>query len=192
MASQILSAFPKPPTHIPTNPHPTSPSPTPSQGRKSVDSSSKDKRRSRGSSFTSRSDGLPRMSTESIHETKTTTPIEASLSHSMPDRPSLSKEKETSEFGERRRDGSRLGQYENLRRSLHKDSDGNSSRGSHYRDSGISQGTLEGSSGSSGHSNLITPQTPSALSSRPASFIGRYHLHLALRKILAVALANDI
>jgi hypothetical protein len=173
MASAILSAFPRLPTHIPTTPSSSRP-PTPNQGQKSIESSTKDNRQSRGSSFTSRSEALPRMSVESSHEPNSINPIiEPS---SVPDRPSFLKEKEIDEFGERRRDGSRQGHYENLRRSLHKDSDGNSSRGSHYRDSGVSQGTMEGSSGSSGHSHLLTPQTPSALSSRPASFIGRSHL----------------
>jgi hypothetical protein len=179
MASAILSAFPRPPTHIPTSPLATTPSSsrptTPSQGRKSIETSAKDKRRSRGSSFTGRSEGLARMSVESAHEPNPTNPIESSSI--IPDRPSLSKEKELGEFGERRREGSRQGHYENLRRSLHKDSDGNSSRGSHYRDSGISQGTMEGSSGSSSHGNLLTSQTPSALSSRPASFIGTSRVH---------------
>jgi hypothetical protein len=66
----------------------------------------------------------------------------------------------------------RVSHYENLRRSLVNDA--NSSRGSYYgdRNSNYSQGTAEGSSGSSSHGNLY-PQAHSSSSSRPSSFMGK-------------------
>ncbi|PVF94315.1 hypothetical protein CPB86DRAFT_776700 [Serendipita vermifera] len=199
MSSAILSAFPRPPNHIPSSPLPGSPLPptpglngpetrpvtpsasgrrTPVNGSQDPDfQSKKEKRRSRGSSFGSRMHGssavgsepLPRMSVESsiafanadgLDASTVASPLESTFSHTTA----------ITHVGAGP-NNARVSHYENLRRSLLNDA--NSSRGSYYgdRNSHYSQGTAEGSSGSSSHGNLY-PQAHSSSSSRPSSFMG--------------------
>lgn len=203
MASAILSAFPRPPTHIPTSPLPQTPGsssrPTTPSGRRtpgapsahetpfastpilpsdadaagssaSTTAALKERRRSRGASaapgayrgvFVGEEAMMPRMSVESTmafaNVDGASSPTESSFSHTT---------FATATTSANNRE--RVGHYENLRRTLLNSPNGtmNGERTSQY-----SQGTADGSSGSSAHGHLAL-QTPSALSSRPNSFIG--------------------